>query len=326
MPEQVRVESEFAPLQSVVLACSEFAAGSDVDPDSPDFAFLTADAKRDLEVLRGKDLREAFPERQAAWEREREAFRLVLEEYGVRVDRPRPLTDAEKQATGRAGYANFFVRDPWFTIGEHVIEGSLRLAHRRREVLASRPVLRERVLPSQAGYIAVPQPELSDDDTAGSGPFLEGGDVLVLGDHVFVGESGLASDRAGFEWLRKLLRPHGYTVEHVALEPKAPHLDCALGLVRDGLLIVCEDFLAQDLPERLASRDRITVSEDEGFRLATNGLPLAPDVYVTDPEFTHIGRQLERRGITVRYVDFAITRSLGGAFRCSTQALQRTVA
>jgi len=37
----------------------------------------------------------------------------------------------------------------------------------------------------------------------------------VLGRHVFVGSSGLASNRLGARWLAKLLAPHGIQVEYV---------------------------------------------------------------------------------------------------------------
>ncbi|WP_156740697.1 hypothetical protein [Occultella aeris] len=55
------------------------------------------------------------------------------------------------------------------------------------------------------------------------------------------------------------------------------------------------------------------MSLSDAALLATNGLPLSPDVYVTDPEFRRIGDQLERHRVVVEYVDFAITRSFGGA-------------
>ncbi|MFC0674052.1 dimethylarginine dimethylaminohydrolase family protein [Brachybacterium hainanense] len=317
----IHVRDEFSPLRSVVLARSEMAVPASAH-DDPDMRFLPGGGGA-LGFV--GDMREGDPERQAAWEAEREAFAEVLRRHGVEVLRPRLLTAAEKAAAGDLGYANFFARDPFFTIGRHVIEGSLRFRHRRSEILPIRPVLIQEVLPSDAAYVAVPVPEIAaeDDPTLGPGPFLEGGDVLVLGDHVFVGSSGLASNELGAAWLRQYLAPHGCTVELVRLDPVILHLDCALGLVRDGLMIVCEEALLDGIPEALQGWDRIDVSLQDAQRLATNGLPLGPDVYVTDPEFSAIGEQLQTRGITVEYVDFAVTRSLGGAFRCSTQPLHR---
>ncbi|BDT87235.1 dimethylarginine dimethylaminohydrolase family protein [Nocardia cyriacigeorgica] len=315
----VRVDSEFATLRTVVVARSEFRA-----PDSP--AILghrmpgEPGAAEILEQTWGREFGAVFPDRQRLWEAERDNLADVLTRYGVRVLRPRLCTEAEKAAAGERGYANFFVRDPWFTIGEHVIEGSLRFPHRRLEVLTSRSLLLDQVMPARARYVSIPIPEL---DGAGVGPFLEGGDVLVYGTNVFVGESGMASDHTGTRWLAKYLAPDGYTVTPVKLKPHVLHLDCALGLVREGLMIVCPDRLPDGVPTPLREWERLEVSEAEAAAMATNGLPIDAETYITDPIFERLGKQLQDRGITVEYVDFTVSRLFGGAFRCSTQPLGR---
>ncbi|WP_420880807.1 dimethylarginine dimethylaminohydrolase family protein [Rhodococcus sp. (in: high G+C Gram-positive bacteria)] len=278
-----------------------------------------------LATMLGRDHADAFPERQRRWEAERDELCALFTRYGIEVLRPRLLNDAEKRAAGSNGYADFFVRDPWFTVGDVVIEGSLRLPHRRLEVLASREILTGRVLDGRCSYVALPQPGVPSSAAAGSGagPFLEGGDVLVHEDHVYVGNSGLASDELGIRWLRKLLGPLGYTVEEVPLAPKFLHLDCAVGLIREGLAVVCPAALPDGLPERLRDWTLIEITERDGMHLGTNGLPISPEVYVTDPEFRHIGDRIAHHGVTVEYVDFAVTRSFGGAFRCTTQVLRR---
>lgn len=318
---EIFVESEFAPLRTVVLAQSEVAIPASAK-DSPDRGFLPEESLRLNPV---GDMRDGAPERQAAWERERDAFREVLERHDVEVLRPRMLTGAEKIAAGEDGYANFFARDPFFTVGSQVIEASMRFKHRRREVLPMREIMEDVVYPADSGYVSVPMPEVPapDDPTLGPGPFLEGGDVLVLGKYVFVGSSGLASNARGAQWLAKYLEPFGYTVEFVRLHERILHLDCALGLIRPGLMVVSEEALIDGVPELLSDWDRVSVDFESATRLATNGLPINPEVYVTDPAFSFIGDALEREGVQVEYVDFSITRSLGGSFRCSTQPLLR---
>ncbi|GAB2458333.1 arginine deiminase family protein [Comamonas humi] len=314
------VESEFAPLRTVVLAQSEVAI-SKAMLNGQEMAFIPEELRKNLPV--GRDFGEAQPELQRIWEQERENFGAVLKKYGVEVLRPRKLTAVEKAVAGDDGYSNFFVRDPFFTVGNFVVEGSLRFLHRRNEVLPVRPVFEERVYPAECSYIALPRPEVGTEANLGTGPFLEGGDVLVLGNHVFVGSSGLASNPRGAQWLAKLLKPAGYAVELVRLKPEILHLDCALGLIQPGLMVVCEEALLDGIPDTLKSWKKIPVSMQEAGNLATNGLPLSPDVYVADPAFQHIGDQLERHGVKVEYVDFRISRSFGGSFRCSTQPLLR---
>ena len=326
---RIFVESEFAPLRRVVVAACEMRL-SDPDFLPPELmqaeAAILPEAERALILqLLGRDHAEAMPERQRAWEAERQALCAVLARHGVEVLRPDPLTAAQKAAGGKAGWANAFVRDPWFTVGDTVIEGSLRLAHRRHEVLSSRGLMQREVLPAEARYVAVPQPDIvpPDRDGASGGPYLEGGDVLVLGRHVLVGQSGRASSPGGVAFLAKLLSPQGYVVEPVRLPPTILHLDCAVGLVREGLMVVCPSLFLDGLPAILRGWDRIEVSEADSMALATNGLPLSPDVYVTDPAFPRIAEAVARRGIAVETVDFRISRAFGGAFRCSTQALLR---
>ena len=329
MPRTVFVESEFAPLHAVVLAQNEFRAPESglVNPEQEarELAILPAEQQAYMRSLQGHDLADADPERQRAWTRERENLQHAFERLGVEVLRPRPLTSWEKDAAGPAGYMNAYVRDPWFTIGRFVIEGSLRFPHRRREVLASRPIFAAEVMPADCSYVAVPTPEITPlEITEGEqGPFLEGGDVLVLDKHVFVGCSGRASNSAGANWLAKLLAPSDYTVEVVRLQPHFLHLDCVLGLLREGLMIVYEGAFVNGIPERLARWDRITATEEEAMNLGTNGLPVSTDRYIADPAFERIAARVEQHGIEVTYVDFTISRGFGGAFRCSTQPLWR---
>jgi len=315
MEKEVFVESEFAPLKRVVLAQSEFGIPNTISEEES--RFLAEDTNQISSDAYGKDFSDAFPEQQKLWEQERENLKEVLERYGVEVLRPRLLSEREKQDFEN-GYSNFFVRDPFFTIGQQLIEGSLRLKHRRKEVFPVRDILRAN---SQFGYyVAVPQPELLPQD---EGPFLEGGDVLVLGKKVFVGSSGIASDKAGYEWLKHYLAHFDYEVQFVPLHRDILHLDCALSLVNSDLIIVCEEALIKGIPTDLQHCNKVSVSMEDASHLAVNGLPLNPMTYIMDPAFGWIGQELETYGVKVEYIDFSISRSLGGSFRCSTQPLLR---
>ncbi|WP_413532198.1 dimethylarginine dimethylaminohydrolase family protein [Empedobacter brevis] len=317
------VENEYATLRKVVLAESEF--GFPQEPRYEDLCFLDESAIKENFDHKGKDYAEAFPELQQQWEQERINLEKFLIENNVEVFRPRKLNQTEKEGAGVNGYANFFVRDPFFTVGNNVIESSLRFLHRRKEIFTLRDLFKQEIYPNDCNYIAVPQPELAsiDDSSLGNGPFLEGGDVLILGKHIFVGHSGLASNLLGIEWLRKLLKQQGYQVESVKLHPNLLHLDCALGIIKEGLMVICEEAFLDGIPEVLKNWTKINVSLNEAMNLATNGLPLSPTLYVTDPAFQHIGKKVEKEGVNVAYIDFSISRSFGGSFRCSTQPLLR---
>lgn len=320
---KIFVQNEFAPLKKVVLAASEFGYPKEVRLE--DLRFLDESSVMDSGINRGKDYGEAHPDIQVQWEMERANFKKVLEKHGVEVVEARKLTDAEKQVNPKDGYANFFTRDPFFVVGNFVVEAAMRFLHRRHEVWPLRDLLWEAVHDADCTYVSAPFPQVApeDDPTLGNGPFIEGGDVLVLDKHVLVGSSGLASNDRGFQWLSKLITPLGYTVEQVRLHPNILHLDCALGLIKPKLMIICEEAFLDGVPAIIKDWTAIPVTLEEAGNLATNGLPLSTEVYVTDPVFKHIGDQIEQNGIKVEYVDFKITRSFGGSFRCSTQPLLR---
>ena len=192
------------------------------------------------------------------------------------------------------------------------------------EVLPIRPILQKEAEESGCYYVSIPQADISNGNDSTVGPFLEGGDVLVYGKTVFVGNSGRATNHAGIVWLRNYLGHFGYNVVEVKIDKDILHLDCILSFPRDGLMIVCEDAMPEGLPEELKSWDKILVTKDEAQALATNGLPIDDHTYITDIAFKDtVGKELERRGIHVEYIDYKLSRFAGGAFRCSTQPLLR---
>ena len=303
----VYVESEFAPLKRAVVSQSEIELGGKL---------------KDLKI--GKH-------QQNLWNMERQNLEIILKKYNVEILRPRKLTNYEKQIgfapdgiTDGTGFTNFFARDPFFTIGENLIEGSFRSVYRRLEILPIRSILEKEAASSGCMYVSVPVPDVSEGIDSDTGPFLEGGDILVYGKKIFVGNSGMASNKKGIDWLGNYLKKFDYEVYEVALAPDVLHLDCVVSLVREGLLIYCPETLPEGLPETFKDWDKISVNYDAMRKLAVNGLPINEEVYLTDTEFKNtIGAELEKRGIKVEYISFSTTRTFGGAFRCSVQPLLR---
>lgn len=317
----VYVESEFAPLKRAIVSQSEFT--DSVLPISQ--YYLPLEYLEASGAERRGDWVYLHPDRAVFEEmaREREELAALLESYGVEVLRPRKLTEDEialatlpEGPTHGKGLSNFFVRDPFIVIGDHVIESNFRKEYRRFEALTARDLFE-----GSASYVGLPVSDFSDTE---AGPFLEGGDVLVYHKKIFVGNSGYGSNSAGIRWLKDYLEPYGYEVEEVRLRGHILHLDCAMSLVREGLMIVCEDSFVEGIPEAFRDWDRILVPEADAVRLAVNGLAVNPDVYVTDIEFRDtIGKELEARGVKVEYLDFWATRMSAGSVHCSAQPLLR---
>ena len=154
------------------------------------------------------------------------------------------------------------------------------------------------------------------------GPFLEGGDTLLNGREVYVGISGCASDLAGVDWLQALLGDR-YRVLAVAMRSNVLHLDCALALIKPGLLIWCPEKFIDGLPMSLRDWEAITVSRDEANLLATNGLVLEEGRIIVDADNARVIAELRKRRIDVIPLPFDGPISTGGGLRCAHHPLLR---
>jgi len=267
----------------------------------------------------GRRLIELDPEGAHRIEKQADALAERVAREGVTVHRPERLRGVERTFLAPNGEgAQLFPRDGMIVIGEHVIDASLRLLCRQRERYGLRPLIHRMVAERGARWSSVPlgSPGCVD------GPFLEGGDTLLNGYEVYVGMSGCASDMAGIDWLQALLGPR-YRVIPVALRSNVLHLDCALGLVKPGLLVWCPEKLIDGLPRTLRDWEAITVSRDEANKLATNGLVLEEGRMIVDADNARVIDELRKRKIDVIPLPFDGPIRTGGGLRCAHHPLWR---
>jgi N-dimethylarginine dimethylaminohydrolase len=252
-------------------------------------------------------------------ERQVDVLAELVARQGVTVHRPQRLEGVERTFLAPNGEgAQLFARDAMIVVGDRVIDASLRLSCRQRERYGLRPIIQKAVQQGGARWSSVPLGSPGGVD----GPFLEGGDTLLNGYEVYVGMSGCASDMAGIDWLQALLGDC-YRVIPVALRSTVLHLDCALGLVKPGLLVYCPTKLIDGLPIALRGWDKIEVSVDEANRLATNGLILEEGRMIVDSDNERVIGELRRRGIDVLPLPFDGPIKVGGSLRCAHHPLLR---
>ena len=266
----------------------------------------------------GRRLIEVDPDWAHRMEQQADALAERVAREGVTVHRPERLKGSERTFLAPNGEGmQLFPRDAMIVVGEHVIDASLRLLCRQRERYGLRPHI-QRLAARGARWSSVPlgSPGCID------GPFLEGGDTLLNGYEVYVGMSGCASDMAGIDWLQALLGAR-YRVIPVALRSSVLHLDCALALVRPGLLIWCPEKLIDGLPMSLRGWDAITVSKEEANRLATNGLILDEGRMIVDADNTRVIDELRKRKMDVIPLPFDGPIRVGGGMRCAHHPLWR---
>ena len=267
----------------------------------------------------GRRLIDVDPERAHRIDRQVEALAELVAREGVTVHRPQRLEGEERTFLARNGEgAQLFARDSMMVIGNHVIDASIRLKCRQRERYGLRPIIQETVRKHGARWSSVPLGSPGGVD----GPFLEGGDILLNGREIYVGISGCASDLAGADWLQALLG-EVYRVIPVAMRSNVLHLDCALALIKPGLLVWCPEKLIDGLPMSLRDWDSITVSRDEANLLATNGLVLEEDHAIIDTDNGRVIEELRKRKVEVTPLPFDGPISTGGGLRCAHHPLLR---
>jgi glycine amidinotransferase len=248
-----------------------------------------------------------------------DALAELVARQGVTVHRPERLKGDERTFLAPNGEgAQLFARDGMIVVANHVIEASIRLKCRQRERFGLRPIIQQVVQRRGARWSSVPlgSPGCVD------GPFLEGGDVLLNGYEIYVGLSGCASNLAGADWLQALLG-EAYKVIPVAMKSNVLHLDCALALIKPGLLVYCPENLIDGLPMSLREWDKVVVSVDEATLLATNSLVLEEGRIIVDADNKRVIEELRRHRIDVVPLPFDGPISTGGGLRCAHHPLLR---
>lgn len=139
---------------------------------------------------------------------------------------------------------------------------------------------------------------------------LDGGDVLVVGQRLFVGWSSRTNDH-GIDQLRALVAPHGYTVQPVPVHG-CLHLKSAVTALSDETLLINR---AWTHVESFRQFDLLDVHPFEPF--AANALRVGTRV-IAAAEFPRTIERIERRGIAPLTVPASeLAKAEGGVTCCS---------
>jgi glycine amidinotransferase len=320
--QEISVHHEWGVLKEAVVGT---AVSLRVPNWSDEYEFVTPEIQQFIKNNQGKLLRDAAPDWYEKSVEQMDHLVAILESRGVVVHRALPLTADEEAflAAYKAGIQQCFTRDPILVIGNNVIETSMREFERRKERFGIRRAIQDRLIESNANWVSMPQAApVRGVEGYGPGPFLEGGDVLLIGRDIYAGYSGHGSNLAGIEWLARFLGPE-YRVHPIRLKRGFLHLDVVLSLPRPGLAVVCRDAFVDGLPEFLDGWDLVDVSVEDTTRLACNGLVLDEETYLCAAEHESIAEALSKHGQEVITLLYDTVSQWGGSFRCSHHPLVR---
>ena len=137
---------------------------------------------------------------------------------------------------------------------------------------------------------------------------LEGGDVMMVKDHYYIGLSD-RTNREGADQLIAALEKYGMTGTAVDMKEML-HLKTGLAYLEDNILLVAGEFVEK---ETFKSFTRIVVPEDESY--AANCIRV--NDYVIVPEgFPKTKKRIKDAGLNVMTVDTSEFRKLDGGLSC----------
>jgi glycine amidinotransferase len=274
-----------------------------------------------------RDLAEAAPEIYEKFAKELNGAVDFLREHGVVVRQPQPHTPLNLRYPRGENHGSLtgWMRDPFVTIGNNVIELAPRSLFHRRQRFPIRTILFE-TMERGARYFAQPDggAEDNEQDIPGFG-YLEGGDIFVFGRKILVGHSGNASNADGARWLQHVLGAE-YEVELVELDRRVSHLDILLMTPREGVAVASLAGFPNGLPRFFDGWDVIDVpfavakaSVGVNHLVLNDRTVLVP----SEPEHDEVARALSARGLDVPRIPYSGVYWLGGSLRCAYQPLRR---
>jgi N-dimethylarginine dimethylaminohydrolase len=232
-------------------------------------------------------------------------FARVLEENGVEILYPKNLPETEQ----------IFTRDLAFVIDDKLFLANMKEQERKTERRGIRSLLTE--VPDDQ-FVELPE-EVT----------LEGGDVILWNDYVFVGLSD-RTNREGLDFLTTYL-PHKKVIGFELVVTDDPgtntlHLDCAFQPIGDRDAILYEPGFThrpEALLDLFPEKRRVDVDQEQFIRMCPNVFSVAPDKIVVESGFRRLKKSLQKRGYDIIEVPFAEVAKLGGLLRCSTMPLRR---
>ncbi|WP_059103947.1 dimethylarginine dimethylaminohydrolase family protein [Shouchella shacheensis] len=151
---------------------------------------------------------------------------------------------------------------------------------------------------------------------------IEGGDVVLAEDRVYVGASG----RTSKDSLKPLEANHPeIEFEWIEIDDEYLHLDCVFNPISENEALVYREAIAPSDITRLEERyTLIDVSKEEQFHLGVNVFSIGEKTVIALPINKETNAKLRAVGYNVIEVPFSEIIKSGGGFRCVTLPLLRS--
>lgn len=137
---------------------------------------------------------------------------------------------------------------------------------------------------------------------------LEGGDVMMAGDHFYVGKSARTNEE-GIKQFIKILNKYGLTGSEVPLE-KVLHLKTGVNYIENNNMLVSGEFIDK---KDFENYNKIIVPEEESYGancIWVNGTVIVPEGY------PKIKKAVEDMGYKVLVTDTSEFKKIDGGLSC----------
>ena len=248
---------------------------------------------------------------------EMDAFNAVFEKYNVTVYRPELIPN----------YNQIFARDIGFVIDDVFIKSNI-LPDRERELDAIQYVI-DQINPSK---VVRPPEEVH----------IEGGDVMLWNDYIFIG-TYKGSDYKDYITARtnwqgvdfiiqlfpnKIVKDFDLVKSKLEARDNALHLDCCFQPVGNDKGIIYKNGFREEadylfLVNLFGKENLFHITRDEMYDMNSNVFSIAPNVVVSEKNFTRLNNWLREQGFVVEEIPYAEIAKQEGLLRCSTLPVLR---
>lgn len=248
---------------------------------------------------------------------EMDAFNAVFEKYNVTVYRPELISN----------YNQIFARDIGFVIDDVFIKSNI-LPDRERELDAIQYVI-DQINPSK---VVRPPEEVH----------IEGGDVMLWNDYIFIGTYKgsdykdyitARTNWRGVDFIRqlfpnKIVKDFDLVKSKLEARDNALHLDCCFQPVGNDKGIIYKNGFREEadylfLVNLFGKENLFHITRDEMYDMNSNVFSIAPNVVVSEKNFTRLNNWLREQGFVVEEIPYAEIAKQEGLLRCSTLPLLR---
>lgn len=249
--------------------------------------------------------------------KEMEAFNEVFKKYDVQVFRPEIIEN----------YNQIFSRDIGFVIDDIFIKANI-LPDRERELDAIQYVI-DQMNPAK---VVRPPEEVH----------IEGGDVMLWNDYIFIGTYKgsdykdyitARTNMQGVQYIKdlfpnKIVKEFDLVKSKIEPRDNALHLDCCFQPVGTDKGIIYKSGFREEadymyLVKLFGKENLFHITREEMYHMNSNVFSIAPDVVVSEKNFTRLNTWLREKGITVEEIPYAEISKQEGLLRCSTLPLIR---